>query len=207
MTDQTRDDASPDASPTGASPSVPDYPLEETLELTDPAQYAALFEDTRMQIVSLLLERAATTSQLAEALDKPKGTVGYHLKVLADAGLVHVVRTRKVRAIEAKYYGRTARIFLYHRDERGTSVEQSVLSTVAAEFAAVPEDTELPTTANIRYVRIPTERADEWVHRLNDLLVEFADQPRGGEVTYAMAVAIYPTTRRALPGDEQDQAT
>jgi DNA-binding transcriptional ArsR family regulator len=45
--------------------------------------------------------------------------VGYHLKVLEEAGLVHVVRTKKVRAIEAKYYGRTARIFLYHRAARG----------------------------------------------------------------------------------------
>lgn len=190
-----------------AAPAVPDYPLAETLELTDPAQYAALFEDTRMQIVSLLLERAATTSELADVLDKPKGTVGYHLKVMEKAGLVHVVRTKQVRAIQAKYYGRTARIFLYHRAERGMTVEQGVLSTAATEFATVPEDTELPATANIRYVRIPTDRADEWVHRLNDLLVEFADQPRGGEVTYAMTFAIYPTTRRALPADEQDEQT
>jgi DNA-binding transcriptional ArsR family regulator len=196
-----------DADPTAGTAVVPDYPLAETLELTEPAQYAALFEDTRMQIVSLLLERAATTSELADVLDRPKGTVGYHLKVLEEAGLIHVVRTRKVRAIEAKYYGRTARIFLYHRAEQGMTVEQGVLSTAATEFATVPEDTELPATANIRYVRIPDDRAEDWVRRLNDLLVEFADQARGGEVTYAMTVALYPTTRRALPADRKDDRT
>jgi DNA-binding transcriptional ArsR family regulator len=188
----------------GIEPAVPDYPLAETLELTEAAQYAAAFEETRAQIISLLSERAATTSELAQVLDKPKGTVGYHLKVLEEAGLVHVVRTKKVRAIEAKYYGRTARIFLYHRAHQASSAEQQVMSTAATEVATVPEDTQLPFTANIRYVRIPEDRAEEWVHRLNDLLVEFADQPRGGEVTYAMAIALYPTTRRPLPADAQD---
>ena len=46
------------------------------------------------------------------ALDTPKGTVGHHLKVLEKAGLVRVVRTRKVRALTEKYYGRVARLFV-----------------------------------------------------------------------------------------------
>jgi DNA-binding transcriptional ArsR family regulator len=200
MTDQNATSDGPEA-----TPAVPDYPLAETLELTEPAQYAALFEDTRMQLISLLLERAATTSELADVLDKPKGTVGYHLKVLEKAGLVHVVRTKRVRALEAKYYGRTARIFLYHRAHEATTIEQQVLATAATELATVPADTQLPFTANRRYARIPHDRAEEWVRRLNDLLVEFADQPRGGEVTYAMAVALYPTTRRSLPAEDQDE--
>ena len=31
--------------------------------------------------------------------------------MLADAGLLQVVRTRRVRAIEERFYGRTARMF------------------------------------------------------------------------------------------------
>ncbi|NIM02462.1 MAG: helix-turn-helix domain-containing protein, partial [Acidobacteria bacterium] len=65
-----------------------------------------------MTILDLLSDTAATTSQIAAALDMPKGTVGHHMKVLEQAGLVRIVRTEKVRAIEAKYYGRTARTFL-----------------------------------------------------------------------------------------------
>src|SRR5699024_10214475 len=97
-------------------------------------EYRALFEDTRKQIVSLLLERAATTSELAEVLGKPKGTVGHHLKVLEEAGLVHVVRTKKVRALEAKYYGRTARVFLYRREHEAVGEEERVLANAAAEI-------------------------------------------------------------------------
>ncbi|MFZ0624970.1 MAG: winged helix-turn-helix domain-containing protein, partial [Acidimicrobiia bacterium] len=84
---------------------APDYPLKETLEFETSEQFRALFEDTRLRIVDLLLERAATVTELAETLGKPKGTVGHHVAVLEQAGLVHVVRTKKVRAIEAKYYG------------------------------------------------------------------------------------------------------
>lgn len=176
-----------------ADPDIPD-----TLTLEDPAQYRALFEDTRLQIVALLRERAATTSELAAALDKPKGTVGHHLKVLEEAGLVRVVRRVRVRALEAKYYGRTARTFLYSRVGEATEVEQQVLADAAADLAALPADTEV-FTANTRQARIPAARAAEWLHRLNDLLVEFADQPREGEQTYSMVVAIYPTDRPRLP--------
>ena len=48
---------------TVVSSGPPDYPLAEVLELTDAGQYRALFEQTRREIVSLLLERAATTSE------------------------------------------------------------------------------------------------------------------------------------------------
>src|SRR5699024_9538805 len=109
MADHTADPDRP------STPHVPDYPLDDGLTLEDPAQYRALFEETRQQIVTLLSERAATVSELAATLQKPKGTVGHHMQVLADAGLVHVVRTQKVRALVAKYWGRTARIFYYHR--------------------------------------------------------------------------------------------
>jgi DNA-binding transcriptional ArsR family regulator len=194
---------------TDASPSAtPDYPLDETLELTEPAQYRALFEATRTEIVFLLLERAATTSELADVLGKPKGTVGHHLKVLEEAGLVRVVRTKRVRALEAKYYGRTARAFLFHNIGEARGASERILSKAATELAAVPAGSELARTANVRYARIPAVRAEDWKRRLEELLLEFATQPRGGEVTYAAVIGIYPTDRPRLPDDDSaDDAT
>ncbi|SEF12268.1 winged helix-turn-helix domain-containing protein [Jiangella alba] len=191
---------------------VPDYGLADELELTDPAQYRALFDETRMKIVNLLLERAATTTELAAALGKPKGTVGHHLKVLEYAGLVHVVRTKLVRAIEARYYGRTARVFLYHDWDRasfeGIGLEpKGLLAEAMAEVAQIPEaHKDLPMTTNARYARIPVERAEEWRERLYELLDEFARQPRGGEVTYGLLVGIFPTQRGHLPHPEDGAA-
>lgn len=190
----------------------PDYELPEQLALTDPQQYRALFEPTRTAIVGLLLERAATTSELAEVLDKPKGTVGHHLKVLQDAGLVRVVRTEQVRALQAKYYGRTARIFFYERIDDAVGAAQRILESAAAEIGAaealvLEEERHHPDRpaghhpvldANRRDVRIPHTRAAEFGRRLGELLVEFADEPRAGDRTYSMVYAIFPTGRKPL---------
>jgi DNA-binding transcriptional ArsR family regulator len=66
---------------------------------------AALADELRVRILAITRERPASTTELARLLRRPKGTVGYHLKVLERAGLVRVVRTRRVRAVTEKYYG------------------------------------------------------------------------------------------------------
>lgn len=185
---------------------IPDYPVADVLALEDAAQYRALFDETRMQIIDLLGERAATTSQLAEVLDRPKGTIGYHLGVLEEAGLITVVRTEKVRAIEAKYYGRTARTFdLSGIAEAG--IEPNVMmATAAAEIASAkeqfPPDAGLPGLSTVRYARIPQDRAAEWAERLTGLIEEFITAPRAGDLVYGLAVALYPTTRPHLPDED-----
>ncbi len=185
---------------------APDYELDATLQFSEPEHYRALFEETRLRIVDLLLERAATTSELAEALGKPKGTVGHHVGVLEDAGLIRIVRTKKVRAIEAKYYGRTARTYLLgDKDDPGIDVARAhFLTTAASEYGqTVDEESGLPGST-LRYARIPTERATEWAQRLFDLAEEFTASPRGGQTTYGLLVAMYPTDRPHLPDKETE---
>ncbi|MDT9594654.1 winged helix-turn-helix domain-containing protein [Nocardioides zeae] len=179
----------------------PDYDLADELELTGDEQYRALFDETRSRIVTLLLDRAATTSELAEVLERPKGTVGHHLKLLERAGLVRVVRTERVRALEAKYYGRTARLFLYHAVGEAVGEPQRALARAAAGIAAAPVLTpeaaddpgHLPVIGYLRHARIPRERASEWADRLADLVLEFAAEPAAGDTTYAVVVGLYPT--------------
>jgi DNA-binding transcriptional ArsR family regulator len=178
--------------------SAPDYELADSLIMSDPAQYRALFEPTRSQLVSLLLDRAATTSELAEILAKPKGTIGFHLKTLEAAGLVRVVRTRRVRALEAKYYGRTARVFLFEQIGGAVGALSRQLRQAADEAGAVPEPTELAMTGGVRYARIPNDRAEEWAQRLHRLLDDFDREPRQGEQTFALVAGVYPSNRPRL---------
>lgn len=165
------------------------------LPIEDPAQLRALLDETRLHIIDLLSERAATTSQLAETLERPKGTVGYHLKVLVEAGLARVVRTEMVRAIEAKYYGRTARTFDI------TPVADTIRPNLILS-KAMEEMTEshrphgdLPGMSTVRYARIPEERAREWEERLLGMLQEFISSPRDGEVVYGLVLGLFPTDR------------
>src|SRR5215204_4523149 len=106
-------------SPMARNSSPPDYDLADRLGLTEPSQVKALGHSLRNTILGLLHERAATVTELAVALERPKSTVAHHVKVLSEAGLVKVVRTRRVRAIEERFYGRTARMF-YVGVERNT---------------------------------------------------------------------------------------
>nr|MBA3232356.1 helix-turn-helix transcriptional regulator [Propionibacteriales bacterium] len=88
---------------------IPDYDLDEMVVVTGPAQLRALADPLRTTLLELLLERAATVTEMARAVDRPKSTVAYHVSLLVDTGLLRVVRTRRVRAIEERYYGRVAR--------------------------------------------------------------------------------------------------
>jgi len=192
-----------------ADHTAPDYELDDTLTLDRPEQYRVLFEPTRIQITDLVLERAATVSEIAETLGKPKGSVGHHMSVLEAAGLVRVVRTKKVRAIEAKYYGRTARTFLLTgAPGRDTDIAPDIfLTEAAAEYARAAERHEHPSdkamVSTLRHVRIPNERAREWALRLGELAHEFTGEPRGGELTYGLLLALYPTDRPHLPDLEE----
>ncbi|HSE71403.1 MAG TPA: winged helix-turn-helix domain-containing protein [Nocardioidaceae bacterium] len=187
--------------------STPDYPLADSLALDTLEQHRALLEPTRLQIIELLSERAATASQLAGVLGRPKGTVGYHLGVLEDAGLVRLVRSERVRAVEARYYGRTARTFLYTRRPELGGAEQAVLAAAAAEmeeFREARPDSGLPEMSGVRHARVPADRAQEFADRLAALADEFASAERDGDVVYAMAVALYPTLQPHLgePGEK-----
>jgi DNA-binding transcriptional ArsR family regulator len=179
----------------------PDYELEDLVVAERPEALKALGDRTRTMILSLLMERAATTTHLARALDKPKGTVGYHLKVLEDAGLVRVVRTRRVRAMIEKYYGRTGRTIVY--GGQGNDPKPRMLQEAIDEARAGAADDPLPLFT-IRRARIPQERAAEFADRLVELAVEFTEVPRGGNTVFGLVAGVYPTDHPVLDPDDAD---
>jgi DNA-binding transcriptional ArsR family regulator len=185
---------------------VPDYDLAEDLEVSTPAQLRAMAGPLRSTILDLLLERAATVTELASAVSRPKSTVAHHVNVLVDAGMLRVVRTRRVRAIDERYYGRTARLFHVGAVDRPADTRSSAgvspLSKAAAEAIPAHDGDELRAT--LRHARIPEARADEfWAHVLT-LAQEFAKLPRSGATVYGFAVGLYPTDQPILP-DKRDE--
>ena len=71
---------------------VPDYELAPSVNADTPQQLKALAEPIRGLILDLVLERAATVTELATALDRPKSSVAYHVDVLVDAPVPLAVR-------------------------------------------------------------------------------------------------------------------
>jgi DNA-binding transcriptional ArsR family regulator len=95
----------------------PDYDADDVLVVRDREQLRALAGPIRGDLVQRLRERARSTTELANELGLPKGTVAYHVRVLEQAGLIRTVRTRQVRAVTERYYGRVARLFILKGDE------------------------------------------------------------------------------------------
>lgn len=188
------------------NPSVPDYDLAETMELTTPAQVRAIGDPLRTTILGLLHERAATVTELAGAVKRPKSTVAHHVNVLADAGLVRVVRTRRVRAIEERFYGRTARMFYAGLGRRRGGVELPLdfndFEVAAEESAPAYEARQLRSF--IRHARIPPERAAEFWERVEELVHGFDQLPRSGERVHGFVVGLYPVSDYPMLSPRQD---
>jgi DNA-binding transcriptional ArsR family regulator len=187
---------------------LPDYALADEIVITAPAQLRAIADPLRDTILDLLLERAATVTELAGALERPRSTIAHHVNVLVAAGMLRVVRTRRVRAIDERYYGRTARLFyvgvVNRPGEDPTTIHANALSVAAAESLPAHEADRLRSI--LRHARIPRESATEFWERVKVLASEFAQEPRTGDTVYGFAAGLYPTDYPTLP-DPMDETT
>ena len=178
---------------------VPDYELADSLVVGDAVQLKAMADPLRTAILDLVLERAATVSELAEAFDRAKSTVAYHVDVLVEAGLLTVVRTRRVRAVEERFYGRAARTFVVSPGPRHDAAPVPSFIHEAAREARHDER----NMATLRHARIPADRAEEFFARVGALAEEFTRLERGGEEVYGFVAAVYPTDRPILPDPDR----
>jgi DNA-binding transcriptional ArsR family regulator len=183
----------------------PDYELDDVLVVEEPERLRALGDATRGRIIALLNQRAASTTELAEALKIPKGTVGHHLKVLERAGLVRVVRTRKVRALTESYYGRVARLFVLRtvdtdeEDFGGGALTAMMLRQAAEE--AITSGADAKSEAGVRRVRLTKKDALRFRRRLLRLYADFeaAADPEGE--LHVLSLALFRTTSTLPPKD------
>ena len=169
-----------------------DYELDAFISAHGPERMKALGDPLRLLLLDLVLERAMTVSELAERVGRPRGSVAHHVAVLVDAGLLKVVRTRRVRAVTESFYGRTARTIGVHHDDDDLPFfrdarEQADLEALRA--------TDRCGGFTMRHARIPVERADEFFRRVCDLAVEFTALRREGDREFAFLAAVFPTTR------------
>jgi DNA-binding transcriptional ArsR family regulator len=173
---------------------TPDYEADDVLVVRESEQLRALGDDLRSEIVVILREQAHSTTELAEKLGLPKGTVGHHVKVLEKAGLIRVVRTRQVRALTEKLYGRTARLFLFKSSDDADgedvrNVAAASLRTAVEEM--LPLDDDDRTTFAVLRVRLTDADARRFVRRLEKLHEDFIAADRQDGEPYGLAGALF----------------
>jgi DNA-binding transcriptional ArsR family regulator len=156
-----------------------DYEAEDTMLVAAPQQLRAMADPFRTQLIQLLRDRARSTQEISEQLQMPKGTVGHHLKVLEAAGLIRVVRTRKVRAVTEKFYGRTARLFLYQTED---PADGRAISAVTLRQAASEVDlAQFVSGFGLVRARLTQKDLERFERRAKRLMDDFraADRPGG----------------------------
>ncbi|HEY8978216.1 MAG TPA: winged helix-turn-helix domain-containing protein [Streptomyces sp.] len=156
---------------------------EDALRISTPQQHKAMGHPLRQRLL-FCLGQPATTSQLATALGVAKGSVGHHLKILREAGLVHLVETRQVRGGTEQYYRRTARR-LDIDDPTGGSTA-AVLAGFADELTAAEGR---PLMA-LRHLRLTADQARQLGAALREI-TENATDAGPGHARYGILVSVY----------------
>lgn len=172
---------------------TPDYEADDVLVVREPEQLRALGDELRTAVVVLLRERALSTTELAELLELPKSTVAHHVKVLEKAGLIHVVRTRQVRAVTERYYGRVARLYLFESADADSSdlrnVAVAALRRAAEEMLPFGEDP--GTTFGVLRGRLAPADAKRFERRSKRLFDDFRAAESAEGEPYGLAIALY----------------
>ena len=177
---------------------MPPDDLPETFHVTTAEQLRAVSNLTRHRIMAVLRFEPATITQIAERLGLAKGSSSYHVRLLERAGLVEVVRTRKVRGVVERYYAMAARsIELPDPGEGGPDV---LMRHAVADLEASPADAE--RHVGMVHLRLTEDQFKELGARLQALAVEYRDLSDPSLPDTSLVFALFhPATREQAEGD------
>jgi DNA-binding transcriptional ArsR family regulator len=174
----------------------PNQTIAPHLTITRPDQFHALGDGTRWRILGRLLDGPASIQELSKALAVPKGTIGHHVGVLEDAGLIRLVETQRVRGVVEKRYARVAWHFRLKDGSRSSGTKPdprySHLPLRQALSEARPEaGTGDPSRSVVVRARMPVARARRFARLVEALAQEFADGAPGTGEAFGFVAAVY----------------
>ncbi|MFJ5552130.1 ArsR/SmtB family transcription factor [Streptomyces sp. NPDC093225] len=171
---------------------------EGHLVLSSPEQFKALGHPMRQRMVNVLRQRPATLRQLAGALGMSKGTIGYHVRVLREAGLVRLTETRRVRGGTEQYFALAGKSF---KLDRGAEVGPEFLIN-AALGEMLPNAPDRISHTSLRHLWLTEDEARALDLRLRALAAEpHPADPAHGEA-YGLLLSLFPADVPNLPPDD-----
>jgi DNA-binding transcriptional ArsR family regulator len=169
--------------------------LPETFHVTTDEQLRAVSNLTRHRIMAVLRFEPATITQIADRVGLAKGSSSYHVRLLERAGLVKVVRTRKVRGVVERYYAMAARsIELPDPGEGGPDV---LMRHAVADLEASPADGQ--RRVRMAHLRLTDEQFAELGARLNELADEYRKLSDPSLPDTSLVFALFHPSRPARP--------
>ncbi|TDO54765.1 helix-turn-helix protein [Kribbella sp. VKM Ac-2527] len=182
------------------------FVTRDVLYLEQLDQAEALFKPQRIEVLRRLAE-PHTCGEVAEQLGQTPQRVYYHVKRLAEAGLVTKVDERKVRGIHEGVYQATARSYWLSprlvgrigglrraQDELSLGYLLDLMEEVQADVAALDRTApELPSIGVSGEIRVPPDRRQEFFRDLQSTLQDLFSRYGGAEGdAFKLAVACYP---------------
>jgi DNA-binding transcriptional ArsR family regulator len=159
--------------------------MDDELTLQSPEQFKALGHPVRHRMINLLRQRPATLRQLTAALGLTKGTIGYHVRVLREAGLIELVDSRQVRGGTEQYFALVAGAFRLAEDA-GAGPE-FLINAALGEM--LPERPGHPEHTLLRHIWLSPQQAADLAAQLRG----YASAPAGtdGGEPYGLLISLY----------------
>lgn len=179
---------------------MPADDLPETFHVTTAEQLRAVANLTRHRIMAVLRFEPATITQIADRVGLAKGSSSYHVRLLERAGLVTVVRTRKVRGVTERYYAMAAQSI--ELPDPGEGRPDVLMRNAVADLEAAPAD----GTRQVRmaHLRLTEEQFTQLGERLQALADEYRDLSDPSLPDASLVFALFhPATRVQAGGDAE----
>ncbi|GGT22076.1 hypothetical protein GCM10010286_54470 [Streptomyces toxytricini] len=181
---------------------MPNADLPEALHVTTDEQLRAVSNLTRHRIMAVLRFEPATITQIAERVGLAKGSSSYHVRLLERAGLVKVVRTRKVRGVTERYYAPAARSIVL--PDPATGQPDVLMRHAVADLEASPVDG--PRHVRMAHLRLTDDQFAELGARLQALADEYRQlsDPSLPDVSLAFALFRPAPRKQTTEGGDDD---
>src|SRR6266496_1651500 len=112
--------------------------MKNWVDVTDPRVVKALAHPLRIRILSMLDEGVMSPSEISETLDIAIGNVSYHVRQLAELGLIKLVRETPRRGAVEHHYTAEARPLITDKAWREVPeiVRQAMVGAALEEASA-----------------------------------------------------------------------
>ncbi|MFD7611876.1 ArsR/SmtB family transcription factor [Streptomyces sp. NPDC059828] len=171
---------------------------QDHLVLRSAEQFKALGHPVRHRMVNVLRQRPATLRQLADVLRVSKGTIGYHVRVLREAGLVRLAETRQVRGGTEQYFALVSRTFKVHED--APVGPEFLINAALGEMA--PDQPGEPSHTALRHLWLTDTEAHALEARLRAMASEAHPADPAYGRPYGLLVSLFRADVPSLPPDD-----
>ncbi|HVL95031.1 MAG TPA: helix-turn-helix domain-containing protein [Solirubrobacteraceae bacterium] len=181
--------------------------MRPTADIADHKIAKALAHPLRMKVLSILDEGIASPKEIAARLDEPINTVSYHVRVLADLGLIRLAKRTPRRGAVEHHYRAEPRKPMTSRQwaELPATVRKASAGEVAARVAKAVETAARSGGFERPKARLAVEHleldADGWrdasdavaglEKRLREIAKESKGRGAGDEVSAGVALMLF----------------